>query len=108
MQVTHDPMNRVTRIEAALAKLGNSPEQARSVIRDAGCQGQRTAPQSCPLHRFIKKETGHGTEVYCDQVAVSVPAGHGWSHTVWIDLPDSISHFVEAFDNGEYPELIQE
>lgn len=91
---------------------GGSEDVARR-LTELGIQGQRDNDCACPIGVYLMR-------VLPDAEYVQVGGGHAyitgivrddlgfsWPVVLHVDLPDSITAFVEDFDGGIYPELIE-
>lgn len=100
----------VSRAFAELDKGGS--EDVASRLAELGITGQRDNDCACPIANYL-------TRVLPDAEYVQVGGGHtyisgvvrddlgySWPVVVHADTPDSITAFVEDFDQGIYPELI--
>lgn len=101
----------VSRALAELDKGGSEDVAAR--LTELGVVGQKDNDCACPVAVYLGR-------VLPDAEYVQVGGGHAyitgivrddlgfsWPVVVHADLPDSITAFVEDFDGGIYPELIE-
>jgi hypothetical protein len=102
-------------VTAALTALGNDPDLIAETLRAAGCKGIRDDESYCPVAIYVRRVLLGADEVYAWQGGVWV----GWSwmdengldqepaHFDWRPSP-AFAAFIEMFDAGIYPELIEE
>ena len=102
----------IAEVREALDKLGSTPDEIAATLANKGIKGCRQkladlSPEAhiknlgpCPLHNYLN-EQGFGITGISFQV--------WWSdgHTSPHDRP-GISSFILNFDDGDYPELIEE
>lgn len=86
-----------------LAALGGSAQIAM-YLREQRCVGDLGWSRSCPVARYVHRETGEsvriGGVVYLQRL--------GWDGAdVVRSLPEPVGEFIEDFDGGRYPDLIQ-
>lgn len=101
----------VTRALAEL-DLGGSEDVAQR-LAELGITGQRDNDCACPIANYLVRvlpdaeyvQVGGG-HAYIRGV-VRDDLGYSWPVVVHTETPDSITAFVEDFDGGIYPELIE-
>lgn len=96
--------NTRRRVTAALRSLGSTADDVADMLDGGGCRGLRHDAGACPVSLFL-------TAVLPDVRGAAVGAGQATVFPVAgpdleIDLPAAVATFVEAFDNGAYPDLV--
>jgi len=82
-------------------------------------KGNKTEPSSCPLAVAFNGEWavgGSDIEGLSDSAYNTLAKAWGietsydpdYGHPDWLELPPKLADFVDAFDNGEMPELVEE
>lgn len=85
-------------MESALRRLDQEPDIA-AFFRDIGVKGRLNDPTSCPVARWLTRESG------LDGVCVTPTlASHADSEELF-DLPISVAMFVREFDECYHPEF---
>lgn len=84
-----------------LAALGSS-RQIALYLEEQQCAGHRNLAQSCPLARYVSRETGEVVRV--GGLICEYDAAFGVALAF---LPDGVREFVKDFDHGRYPNLIK-
>lgn len=96
-------------LEAALIALGSTPDAVATTLANGGYRGERHQCSACPIAAYLADVTGHEAEVMIGHAALLV--GRTASGDLrWVDVkpPLAVEEFVEAFDNGMWPELAVE
>lgn len=87
------------RILPALQTLGETPNDVAAAMRLYGVTGHRHDTRDGPLPRYLSRVVGcRDFEVNHNMVK------HDQHRVTWMPLP--VAQFVQAFDAGEYPDLI--
>lgn len=103
-----------------LRELGDSPEEIAQSLQARGIQGVRNASCSCPLALYLRSKgypyarvhvryteddiTGDDSEeVESALVEGALPS----DSRERVEIPTVFAKFVESFDNGLYPALVQ-
>lgn len=73
-------------------------------FRRRGIKGIPENACECPFARFIKQETGVEDINVSNNDTIIGPEG---GEQVWFINPDNMFEFIQEFDEGEYPELIE-
>lgn len=98
----------MTNIESVIELLNSFPSQeaVAKFMKARGIKGEKRRTCLCPIAVFVTNETG--------QRASAVPRCDRWPSDLVLDdnyddpypLSDTISDFIESFDNGDFPDLI--
>jgi hypothetical protein len=102
-------------VTAALTALGNDPEHIRQTLSAGGFKGVRDDEDSCVVATYLRAVLPPVEDVYVWQggawVEWTIPDPNGLDtdrqHFDWHPTP-SFAAFIEHFDKGEYPDLIEE
>lgn len=91
-------------VSSALASLGGDAEEIAENLAADGVTGERYQPASCPVALWLAGNLPGPAphQVRVDQRDVLVEVGET---RLQIPSPTPVSHFVERFDSGEFPEL---
>ena len=84
----------------ALAELPDDPDAIADVMRGYGIKGRQRDPDECVLARYLRDAVGE--PVLCGFSFAS----YGFRQPAVI--PENVSAFVERFDDGAYPDLIED
>lgn len=105
----------VTEALGALDKGGS--EDVAHRLAELGVTGQLDNDCACPIAAYLLKvlpgveyvQVGGSEAFIRGEVREDVGAGYiqPWDVTFNADLPDALAAFVEDFDQGMYPELIE-
>jgi hypothetical protein len=93
-------MTTAQEIHDALKQLGDNTDAVARRLQEAGIRGYTCKGNDCPIARFIK-ERFKPDYVEVRQNCVGCEFGR-------FDLPPAITQFIYYFDQGCYPELVQE
>lgn len=88
--------------EDVVAQL-NSWDSVPDELYKRGIKGTRDNCELCPIATFLCLETGMDIEVSVSYVEFADPDDP--SRTATFDLSTRASLFIQAFDDGEYPDL---
>jgi hypothetical protein len=86
-----------------IAKLGQLvPDEIARLFADENVVGELGKSRECPVARYVRRETG---------VTVSIDY-ESWRHGSEFPsyrklLPESVEGFIDMFDRGQYPHLIE-
>lgn len=115
--VDPDGLARRTRlardIGEALAKLAvhATPTSVAITLAAGGWTGLRNRAGSCPVARHLSDaipDLTPGTVRVIGEYVVARDALAEFRQFVEMDAPDTVRRFVERFDNGAYPELVEQ
>lgn len=84
----------------SLKKLGTSPTAIAKSLEHRKIKGFRSDTAACPLANYLIKEFG----VESTDVGNSYVMANG----VKIDSPKYVGKFVDLFDEGKFPNLLEE
>lgn len=99
-----------------LANLGTTAEEIARNLEKKGIKGKKCDEFDCPLSVYFKLMlTPYSTEDHPIRVIVLkfyifVEAGkHRWDKDVLVDIdcPEHLTDFVEKFDKGMFPKLVE-
>lgn len=98
----------VALVEAALAELGDTPDEVARTLRGAGIRGHKSECGTCPValwlaHR-VPELRGPGGMFLWDVNRVGIADARGdW--VAW--MPDPVCRFISLFDHeDEYEDLV--
>ncbi|HEY8341442.1 MAG TPA: hypothetical protein VIK75_00325 [Calditerricola sp.] len=79
-------------------------------LLDEGVTGYREIGSSCPLANYLRRRVNPPSNVSInvlkDRIVVATNAPEpGQPPVVFIPLSDGVAGFVQAFDDGDWPEL---
>lgn len=83
-------------IEKLLRGLGKTPNAVARKLLKHDCKGKQGCSEACPVWAYVTK---YGPSVYRVGGYVSADT------FVQVLVPEPVSDFIEAFDNGDYPAL---
>lgn len=90
-----------TRIIELLAELGARPHEIAASLQASGVRGVRESTLACPIAMHLRKRLGRSVAV--TPRAVDVPGPEPLS----VALPAAHQQFIDEFDSGCYPDLVQ-
>jgi hypothetical protein len=85
-------------VEEALAALGKTEAEIAESLVAGSWRGKPLDGCKCPIANYLK---AMGFDVAVDQERLTTDEGEE------IETPDAVSEFIEAFDGGTYPNLIE-
>lgn len=95
-------------LQVLIDKLGGmTPEEIRAHLRQEGIQGRVSLAGSCPLANYLTVELGAAVYVARNWVC-DVEHVLSDSRDPYYAIPDSMTQFTILFDDGLYPELVEE
>jgi hypothetical protein len=100
--MTDPHLPTVVEVIDKLAAVGSSVQIAMH-LRQQQCVGAAGASLSCPVARYVRRETGESVQI---GGVVYLRPGVVGAEVVGF-LPDPIRDFIEDFDGGRYPDLIE-
>lgn len=84
--------------------VGSSPDEIAETLEHEGVYGWPEDGTACPVWHLLDRELGHEcVSFFVDHNLVEL-RGVGYRRKT-IETPDPVADFIEAFDNGKYPEL---
>ncbi len=93
------------RVKDYLKSLGAGPNKIADALKKAKIKGEMGSASFCPLARALKKKFKTLEEVQVDS-SIDV---YAYGEEASIDfVSNAVSKFVENFDNGKYPALIED
>jgi hypothetical protein len=90
-------MNRTT-IEQKLKALPNTPDEIAKFLLAGGFIGSRGSCYRCPTANYL----GRGVAVKPDKIILDTDTDQ------YLAVPEPLSEFIGKFDQGDYPELIED
>ncbi|TDB89136.1 hypothetical protein E1264_09195 [Actinomadura sp. KC216] len=99
-----------------LTGLGDSPDQIHATLRNAKVTGQQASRYDCPLARYVADHARQRmpsaqvkARVSTGEVVVEIEESDtGGYREVGAEQPEATKKFVQAFDSGSYPDLIDQ
>ena len=108
MRVVAEPERTYTQdldgVWEALIALGDEDQKVAAVLRSKGIKGRKNEACACPIANYLAEIFG---EMSTPEVEESTVKFLGWGDD-HMQLPDAVQDFVESFDLGWFPELIEE
>lgn len=105
-------------VERALAELDKGGSEDVAIrLQELGIRGVRGNDCGCPVANYLARAVAYAETVTVSGDSVYVTGTdyediegfrQPWDVMFHATLPDSVSAFVEDFDQGIYPELIEE
>ncbi len=95
--------------EKLLAQLGTTPNQVADTLASYGVRGIPSRNTDCALARYLQLFIGmdpHVGQVQVHHRTIRVSLGR-WRPSMKLPLPATLRSFVEAFDAGCYPTLVE-
>lgn len=108
MSVAVERDNVCRRLESILDAMGSTPDEVRTTIESTGIKGEPISPRRCPVARYLGSQ-GFGDSY--DLVTTYSKVIVWWSgtdseHQAQVPIPEPVRGFIEKFDQGLYPWLI--
>lgn len=88
-------------VAADLSALGSTPTDVAGTLAILGIKGYRRDTHACPITNYLKKKGHHNVSVSAAYVYV----GKRHDTRIRISTPEAVRQFINAFDNGDHPEL---
>lgn len=85
----------------ALEELGETAEEVAESLRKGGHKGIPKTACACPVANFCNKKFDADTDVQLSEIVLT-------DCEIVVDMPDNIFQFITRFDNGEFPELVEQ
>lgn len=82
--------------------MGATVGEVYKTLRRRAVQGRQHSCKYCPVAQYLRRRGWLNAEV---SGAFAQAAINGWTYAV--DLPLPVQEFVQDFDSGWYPELVQ-
>lgn len=98
------------RVRQALADLGPDPDTIADRLRQLGVKGYRSEECHCVLAVYLQRALDPAWIVEVLETSVRVLPGDGVSgpaEPVGVPLPEHVTWFVQRFDKGAYPDLVE-
>lgn len=91
-------------LQEAMDALPNTSPKIAKLMRERGIKGYKSNAFTCPIAKYIAKETG------CSDVSVSYERAHMYhlgfeTAAEFAELSDAAKRFIRSFDQGRYPDL---
>lgn len=84
---------------AALDALGRSSASVALELKVRGIKGERGNGADCPISRYMCQEMG------CEATLANSRIIYTGAWSLVLTPTKAVSHFIEDFDKGDYPEL---
>lgn len=81
-----------------LTALGATGDEVAATLTTLGVKGQPCSGDRCPVARYLYAEGV--VHIGVDRWTLTLPAGP-------VNVPAAIAEFVDAFDRGAHPDLIE-
>jgi hypothetical protein len=100
-----DPIDQVANL---LADMGQTASEVADVLRARGCRGNRHGYFPSPVIRYVYRKFDHDSlhlaysRLMRPEKLYLYPPDAGIGE---IALPPAVASFLDAFDQGQYPEL---
>lgn len=97
-----------------LNSLGDTPDQVASSLIDGGFRGEPYACDACPVALYLANglaEAGlhvHSVQVNAIEACVLHVGTDDDDEHIYVDVPQPVAWFIEQFDEGQHPNLIQQ
>lgn len=92
------------RAYAELVHLGDTEDEIAAALRARGIKGRRKEACTCPIANFLVAVFGEECHPEVDDDITFL----GWNPKERLAVPAAVLDFIEAFDLGSYPQLIEE
>ncbi len=89
---------------SALAALGDEEADVAESLRRRGIKGRVYSERHCPIANYLATTFGGKSAPFLTVASVKF---FGWDKREWMATPVAVSDFIEAFDCGRYPDLVQ-
>jgi hypothetical protein len=86
-------------VERLILALGSTSDEVAHSLQEAGVRGKQCSSVACPLAVYLRQ---HGHEVEVAPFQLQLNREGRWN------LPWHIVDFVDAFDHGLYPALLEQ
>lgn len=100
-----DPNEIRSRIIGKLCALGETTEEVAGALRVKGMTGLRGFGDSCPVFHYLATELPDLDIRHVDVYAVWRDPDTG--NELQALLPDPVVDFVDEFDSGQHPDLVE-
>ncbi len=92
-------------VDHLLQSLGNTADEVAAALRAKGVRGSlNTIRQLNPIARFVQTELGVPCDIRVVDSKLTIRFPDGRHHDVV--LPQPVKDFLDAFNQGRYPELV--
>ncbi|GAA4100926.1 hypothetical protein [Actinomadura miaoliensis] len=102
-------------LDEVLTGLGETADQVAAALHAAKITGQRHNPSDCPMVRYVAaraRERVPSAQVTASAtrstIQVEIDLRDADPQTVWTVTPQAVREFIDAFDDGEYTDLVDE
>lgn len=85
-------------IKQKLAELPNTPDEIAKFLMTLGIRGRIGSCYRCPTANYL----GGGVVVKLDKIIFDIDTDQ------YLAVPEPVSEFIGKFDQGDYPELVEE
>jgi hypothetical protein len=93
-------------LAAALASLGDTPDQVAATLTEAGVTGHPGRAGSCPVANWLRTTCGHDDwNPIVDNATVDLHTDDELDLMFRAATPLAVDHFITHFDSGMWPHL---
>lgn len=96
--------NLKAKLQDDLFALGDTSEQVAETLRAKGCKGKRICCYDCPVFHYLSS-LGFVSPMVDDNYASCLDTN---DYRTYMELSDGVAEFVNAFDAGEFDDLVNE
>jgi hypothetical protein len=89
-----------------LDELGRTGPDVAAALENGGHYGALEDCGTCPVAVYLLRCDLGLTEVLVDVGQIELTFSGG--STVYLDTPEPVGQFIQAFDNGAHPELVKD
>ncbi len=106
-------MNSQEQLDTFCSAMGNTAKEIGTYLQLLGIKGKQYSPCNCPIANALKRaklfETDFTLKVNGDCVSVSYwKENKTGIETVEYKLPIAVQCFINLFDAGQFPEVIEQ
>lgn len=97
-------------VSTLFEQLGGSAEEVADSLGRHGVSGRQASDTQCPLARYLNAVLGtehHVKGVDVGSRVVRIRVRWPWSPPIFVTLPSPVGRFVNDFDRGQFPDLVE-
>ena len=97
-------------VSSLFDQLGGSAEEVADSLSQHGVSGRQASDTHCPLARYLNAVLGAEHRVKGVDVGsrvVRIRVRWPWSPPIFVTLPGPVGRFVNDFDRGQFPDLVE-
>ena len=104
-----DPLDHKEYLLNSLRSLGSTPRDVAKTLEELGIKGDLQNPHTCPVSRFVKAlpEPWIRGVITTGCSGVTIYSEDDLETGLRIRFPNPVRDFVEMFDVGTFPELVE-